>query len=42
MESLEEIGFGGLKLLQSEEGFRFGIDAVVLAGFACRFCPGVR
>ena len=39
MESLEEIGFGGLKLLQSEDGFRFGIDAVLLADFACRFCP---
>ena len=39
MESLEDIGFGGLKLLQSEDGFRFGIDAVLLADFACRFCP---
>ena len=38
-ETLEEIGFGGLKLLQSEDGFRFGIDAVLLADFACRFCP---
>ena len=42
MESLEEIGFGGLKLLQSEEGFRFGIDAVLLADFACRFCPDAK
>ncbi len=39
MESLEDIGFGGLKLLQSEDGFRFGIDAVLLAGFACGICP---
>ena len=39
MESLEDIGFGGLKLLQSEDGFRFGIDAVLLADFACRICP---
>ena len=31
MESTEDIGFGGLKLLQSEDGFRFGIDAVLLA-----------
>ena len=42
MESLEEIGFGGLKLLQSEDGFRFGIDAVLLADFACRFCPDAK
>ena len=42
MESLEEIGFGGLKLLQSGEGFRFGIDAVLLADFACRFCPDAK
>ena len=34
MESIEEIGFGGLKLIQSSEGFRFGIDAVLLADFA--------
>ena len=39
MESLEDIGFGGLKLLQSEDGFRFGIDAVLLADFACSICP---
>ena len=42
MESLEEIGFGGLRLLQSENGFRFGIDAVLLADFACRFCPDAK
>lgn len=35
----EEIGFGGLKLLQSNEGFRFGIDAVIVADFAARLCP---
>ena len=39
METLEEIGFGGLKLLQSEDGFRFGVDAVLLADFACRLAP---
>ncbi len=39
MESMEDIGFGGLRLIQSEEGFRFGIDAVLLADFACRTCP---
>ena len=42
MESIEEIGFGGLKLIQSEEGFRFGIDAVLLADFACKTCPGAK
>ena len=42
MESLEDIGFGGLKLLQDEDGFRFGIDAVLLADFACRFCPDAK
>ena len=36
-ETIEDIGFGGLKLVQSEEGFRFGIDAVLLADFACGF-----
>lgn len=40
MESIEEIGFGGLKLIQSSEGFRFGIDAVLLADFAAAICPG--
>ena len=42
MESLEDIGFGGLKLLQSEDGFRFGIDAVLLADFACRLHPEAK
>ena len=39
MESIEEIGFGGLKLIQSSEGFRFGIDAVLLADFAAGVYP---
>ena len=42
MESTEDIGFGGLKLLQSEDGFRFGIDAVLLADFACRLYPEAK
>ena len=33
-EKIDEIGFGGLKLIQSSEGFRYGVDAVVLADFA--------
>lgn len=32
-ERLEEIGFGGLKLIQNPEWFCFGIDAVLLADF---------
>lgn len=39
MESIENIGFGGLKLIQSSDGFRFGIDAVLLADFAAGLCP---
>lgn len=39
MESIEDIGFGGLKLIQSSEGFRFGVDAVLLADFAAGICP---
>lgn len=42
MERIEEIGFGGLKLIQSDEGFRFGIDAVLLADFAGRMCPSAE
>ena len=36
---MEDIGFGGLRLIQDTEGFRYGIDAVILADFAHRFCP---
>ena len=39
---MDDIGFGGLKLLQSEDGFRFGIDAVILADFACSICPAAE
>ena len=42
METIEEIGFGGLRLLQSEDGFRFGIDAVLLADFAAEKAPKAR
>ncbi|MDO4833664.1 MAG: methyltransferase [Bacillota bacterium] len=37
-ETIENIGFGGLKLIQSADGFRFGVDAVLLSDFANRFC----
>ena len=36
MLQTDEIGFGGLKLMQSEDAFRYGIDAVILADFASR------
>ncbi|MCQ2546517.1 MAG: tRNA1(Val) (adenine(37)-N6)-methyltransferase [Clostridia bacterium] len=38
-ETIENIGFGDLKLIQSSNGFRFGVDAVILADFAAGFCP---
>ena len=37
MVGIHEIGFGGLKLLQDDEAYRYGVDAVLLADF-CR-CP---
>lgn len=33
-ERIDEIGFGGLKLIQKPEDFCYGIDAVLLADFA--------
>lgn len=33
-ETLEELGFGSLVLIQKRHGFRFGTDAVLLADFA--------
>ncbi|NLD20490.1 MAG: methyltransferase [Clostridiales bacterium] len=38
-ERLEEIGFGELRLIQNPQEFCYGIDAVLLADFACAFCP---
>ena len=38
MERIEDIGFGGLKLIQESESFCYGIDAVILADFAYRTC----
>ena len=32
-ERLDDLQFGGLKILQKRQGFRFGTDAVLLAGF---------
>ena len=39
-ERIEEIGFGGLKLIQDPEEFCYGIDAVLLADFAASFLQG--
>lgn len=42
METIDDTGFGGLRLIQDTEGFRYGIDAVLLAQFAGRCCPGAQ
>lgn len=36
MERIDEIGFGGLKLIQDDKEFCYGIDGVLLADFAVR------
>ena len=33
-ERLDELQLGGMRILQKEQGFRFGMDAVLLADFA--------
>ena len=35
-ERIDDIGFGGLKLIQKPEEFCYGIDAVMLADFAAQ------
>lgn len=42
MERVENIGFGGLKLIQDPKEFCYGVDAVILADFAYSFCPDFR
>lgn len=34
METTDDTGFGGIRLIQDTEGFRYGIDAVLLADYA--------
>ena len=34
-ETLEELGRGGLRIIQKRRGFRFGTDSILLADFAC-------
>lgn len=41
-ERIEEIGFGGLKLVQDPAGFCYGVDAVILADFANSIYPGFQ
>ena len=36
-ERLDEIGFGGLTLIQKPEEFCYGVDAVILADFASKY-----
>ena len=33
-ETIEDLQLGGLRLLQKKDGFRFGMDSVLLASFA--------
>lgn len=40
METIDDTGFGGIRLIQDTEGFRYGIDAVLLSWFAAEACPG--
>lgn len=42
MERIEDIGFGGLKLIQKPEAFCYGVDAVLLADFAYAIYPDFR
>ena len=42
METIEALGFGDLKLIQDSEGFKFGVDAIILADFANALCPKAK
>ncbi len=37
-ERIDQIGFGGLQLIQKSEEFCFGVDAVLLSDFAVKMC----
>ena len=37
MERIDDLQFGGLKIIQETDGFCFGIDSVILAHFAYQF-----
>ena len=40
--SIEETGFGNIRLIQDTDGFCYGIDAVILADFTCRIRPDFK
>lgn len=42
METIDDTGFCGVRLIQDTEGFRYGIDAVLLADFALECCPAAE
>ena len=41
-ERLDDLQRNGLKIIQKTDGFCFGMDAVLLSGFASRSKPGER
>lgn len=40
-ETVDEILFGRLKIIQSRKGYRFGIDSILLADFASKYAKGL-
>ena len=42
MRRVDDIGFGGLRLLQNSKAFCYGVDAVLLADFAARNANSIR
>lgn len=40
-ETVDEILFGKLRIIQSQKGYRFGIDSILLADFASRYAKGL-
>ena len=42
MENIDETGLSGIRLIQDSEGFRYGIDAVLLTDFADACAPEAR
>ena len=42
MENIDETGLSGIRLIQDSEGFRYGIDAVLLTDFAGTCAPEAR
>lgn len=40
IERIDQIGFGGMKLIQKPDDFCYGVDAVILADFAAKYYKG--